>query len=158
MRGLDYYMRTTWEFTSDELGAQSALGGGGRYDGLSEQLGGPAAPGVGFGAGLERILEVVGESAGTPAAAWVCFAVVHAPARPRMFALMDELRAAGRRAEPVFGDRSLRRMLEAAGKGSAVTTVIVGEDEWSRSVAAVRDMNTGQQREVALDELVAELS
>jgi histidyl-tRNA synthetase len=158
VRGLDYYMRTTWEFTSDELGAQAAIGAGGRYDGLSEQLGGPPAPGVGFGAGLERILEIVGESAGARAVDWVCFAVVHAPARPRLFALMDELRAAGRRAEPVFGDRSLRRMLEAAGKGDAATTVIVGEDEWSRSVAAVRDMNTGQQREVTLDELVAELS
>jgi histidyl-tRNA synthetase len=157
VRGLDYYMRTTWEFTSDELGAQAAIGAGGRYDGLSEQLGGPAAPGVGFGAGLERILEIVGESA-AHTVDWVCFAVVHAPARPRVFALMDELRAAGRPAEPVFGDRSLRRMLEAAGKGGAAATVIVGEEEWSRDVAAVRDMNTGQQREVALDELVAELS
>lgn len=158
VRGLDYYMRTTWEFVSDQLGAQSALGGGGRYDGLSEQLGGPSAPGVGFGAGLERVLELLPEAAGADTPAWVCFAVLHAPARPRAFALMDELRAAGRRAEPVFGDRSLRRMLESAGKAGAGLTVIVGEDEWSRGVAAVRDMNTGGQREVALDELVSELS
>ncbi|MGN6379844.1 MAG: histidine--tRNA ligase [Gaiellales bacterium] len=158
VRGLDYYMRTTWEFTSDELGAQAAIGAGGRYDGLSEQLGGPPAPGVGFGAGVERILEIVGESAPAGRQPWICFAVPHAPARPRVFAIMDAVRAAGRRAEPVFGNRSLRRMLEHAGRQGAHTTVIVGEDEWSRGAAAVRDMNTGQQREVALDELAAELS
>ena len=157
VRGLDYYMRTAWEFTSDELGAQSALGGGGRYDGLSEQLGGPPAPGVGFGAGLERILEVIPALAGAHRRPWICFAVPFAPARPRAFAAMDALRAAGRRAEPAFGDRSLRRMLEFAGKGGAELAVIVGEDEWSRGVAAVRDMNTGQQREVPLDRLVDEL-
>ena len=158
VRGLDYYMRTAWEFVTDQLGAADAIGGGGRYDGLSEQLGGPPAPGVGFGAGLERILELVPEDAGASAQPWICVAVVHEPARPRVFALMDGLRAAGRRVEPVFGSRSLRRMLEHAGKQGAEQTVIVGEDEWSRGVAAVRDMNTGGQREVALDELVSELS
>jgi histidyl-tRNA synthetase len=158
VRGLDYYMRTAWEFVSDQLGAQSALGGGGRYDGLSEQLGGPPAPGVGFGAGIERVLEVIGESAGVRQVGWTCFAIIHEPARPRLFAIMDEIRVTGRRVEPVFGRRSLRRMLEYAGKAGAELTVIVGEDEWSRGVAAVRDMNTGGQREVALDELVSELS
>jgi histidyl-tRNA synthetase len=158
VRGLDYYMRTAWEFTSDQLGAQSAIGGGGRYDGLSEQLGGPPAPGVGFGCGLERVLEVLPEDAGAGREPWICVAVLHEQARPSVFALMDGLRTAGRRVEPVFGGRSLRRMLEHAGKHGAELTVIVGEDEWSRGVAAVRDMNTGQQREVALDELVTELS
>jgi histidyl-tRNA synthetase len=158
VRGLDYYTRTTWEFVSDQLGAQAAIGGGGRYDGLSEQLGGPPAPGVGFGSGLERVLEVASAEAAPAAPAWICFAVPHLPARPRVFALMDRIREAGRVAQPVFGVRSLRRMLEAAGKGGAAVTVIVGEDEWSRGVAVVRDMNTGDQRDVALDELVAELS
>ncbi len=158
VRGLDYYMRTAWEFVSDQLGAQSALGGGGRYDGLSEQLGGPPAPGVGFGAGIERVLEVIGEFAGAHSVEWTCFAIIHEPARARLFAIMDEIRMTGRRVEPVFGQRSLRRMLEHAGRHGAELTVIVGEDEWSRGVAAVRDMNTGGQREVALDELVSELS
>jgi histidyl-tRNA synthetase len=157
VRGLDYYMRTAWEFTTDELGAQSAVGGGGRYDGLSEQLGGPPAPGVGFGAGLERILELLPAEAGLEPEPWICFAVPFAPARPRAFAAMDALRAAGRRVEPVFGDRSLRRMLEFAGKGGAERVVIVGEDEWGRGAAIVRDMNTGDQREVPLDGLVDEL-
>ncbi len=157
VRGLDYYMRTAWEFTTDQLGAQSAIGGGGRYDGLSEQLGGPPAPGVGFGAGLERILEVLPAEAGVQTEPWICFAVPYAPARPRAFAAMDALRAAGHRVEPAFGDRSLRRMLEFAGKGGAERVVIVGEDEWGRGAALVRDMNTGDQREVPLDGLVDEL-
>ena len=157
VRGLDYYTRTTWEFITDRLGAQGTIGGGGRYDGLAEQLGGPPAPGVGFGSGVERVLELAGDAT-VEVADWVCFAVTERAARPRLFALMDEVRAAGRTCEPVFGERSLRRMLEAAGKGGAAVTVIVGPDEWARGAAAVRDMHTHDQREVPLERLVEELT
>jgi histidyl-tRNA synthetase len=157
VRGLDYYMRTAWEFVTDRLGAQGTIGGGGRYDGLSEQLGGPPAPGVGFGSGIERVLELVPEEAGAQIG-WVCFAVVSADARPRLYAIMDELRLRGRPADAVYGGRSLRRQLEQAGRRGATVSVIVGDDEWGRGVAAVRDMNTGEQREVALDDLVGDLS
>jgi histidyl-tRNA synthetase len=157
VRGLDYYTRTAWEFVTDRLGAQGTIGGGGRYDGLSEQLGGPPAPGVGFGSGIERVLELAGDDAGAQSG-WVCFAVVSADARPRLYAIMDELRLRGRTADAVYGGRSLRRQLEQAGRRGAAVSVIVGDDEWGRGVAVVRDMNTGDQREVALDDLLGDLS
>jgi histidyl-tRNA synthetase len=157
VRGLDYYTRTAWEFVTDRLGAQGTIGGGGRYDGLSEQLGGRPAPGVGFGSGIERVLELVEEDAGE-APGWVCFAVVSDAARPRLYAIMDELRLQGRPADAVYGGRSLRRQLEQAGRRGAAISVIVGDEEWGRGVAAVRDMNSGEQREVALDDLVGDLS
>ncbi len=157
VRGLDYYTRTAWEFVTDRLGAQGTIGGGGRYDGLSEQLGGPPAPGVGFGSGIERVLELAGDDAAAQSG-WVCFAVVSADARPRLYAIMDELRLRGRAADAVYGGRSLRRQLEQAGRRGAAVSVIVGDDEWGRGVAVVRDMNTGDQREVALDDLLGDLS
>ncbi len=158
VRGLDYYTRTAWEFVSTELGAQGTIGGGGRYDGLAEQLGGPRTPGVGFGSGLERLLELVGERDLAAPRPWVCFAVTHEPARPRLYALMDELRGTGTAADAVFGGRALRRQLEQAAKRGAATSVIVGEEEWVAGSATVRDMVSGEQRTVALDDLVGELS
>ena len=155
VRGLDYYTRTTWEWTGAGLG--TSISGGGRYDGLAEQLGGPHVPGVGFGAGIERLLEVVRPA---PAAAegGVLFAVIAEQARPRVFALMDELRAAGVSADAAYGSRRLKRMLELASKRGAARVVIVGDEEWEREQAAVRDMTSGEQRTVALDLLVKELT
>jgi histidyl-tRNA synthetase len=156
VRGLDYYTRTAWEFTSAELGAQSAVGGGGRYDGLAEQLGGPATPGVGFGSGIERILELSSVHPSEPPLL-ALFAIVHEPARPRLLALLDELRARGHAADFAAGSRRLKRALEQAARRDARLAVIVGEDEWARGVATVRDMNTGEQRAIPLDRLVEEL-
>ena len=161
VRGLDYYTRTAWEWVWPQLGAQATLSGGGRYDGLAEQLGGPHVPGVGFGAGVERLVLAL-EDAGAAEAAErpldVLFAVIADEARPRLFALMDEARAAGVVADAGYGARRLKRLLELAAKRGAATVVIVGEDEWQRDEAAVRDMTTGEQRPVALDELVSELT
>jgi histidyl-tRNA synthetase len=155
VRGLDYYARTTWEWTA--AGLASSISGGGRYDGLSEQLGSARAPGVGFGAGIERLLEVARpepeESTGG-----VLFAVLADEAQPRIYALMDDARASGVRADAAYGGRRLKRVLELASKRGADTVVIVGDDEWSRGEAAVRDMTTGEQRAVALDDLVEELT
>jgi len=155
VRGLDYYTRTTWEWTGAGLG--SSISGGGRYDGLAEQLGGPHTPGVGFGAGIERLLEVARPQAADAGRA-VLFAVIAEQARPRLFALMDELRAAGVPADAAYGSRRLKRMLELAAKRGAGTVVIVGDQEWEREQAAVRDMTSGEQRTVALDLLVKELT
>jgi histidyl-tRNA synthetase len=155
VRGLDYYTRTAWEWSG--AGLATSISGGGRYDGLAEQLGGPPAPGVGFGAGLERLLEVVRPH--PPAGGGlVLFAVIAEAAQPRLFALMDEARAAGVPADAGYGARRLKRLLEHAAKRGASQVVIVGEDEWERGQATVRDMTSGEQRTVALDELVKELT
>ncbi len=161
VRGLDYYTRTTWEYSWPELGAQSGVGGGGRYDGLAEQLGGPPTPGVGFGAGVERLvlaLEDMGLASEETDGLDVWFAVIEDAARPRLYALMDAMRAAGRVCDAAYGGRRLKRALELASRRGAAVVVIVGADEWERGVATVRDMNTGEQRELPLDDLVRELS
>jgi histidyl-tRNA synthetase len=155
VRGLDYYTRTAWEWSA--AGLATSISGGGRYDGLAEQIGGPPTPGVGFGAGLERLLEVVRPQ--PPAAGGsVLFAVIAEQARPRLFALMDEARAAGVTADAAYGSRRLKRMLELASKRGDTRVVIVGDDEWEHEQATVRDMTSGEQRSVALGELVKELA
>jgi histidyl-tRNA synthetase len=161
VRGLDYYTRTAWEWTWPALGAQATLSGGGRYDGLAEQLGGPHTPGVGFGAGVERLvltLEEMGAAEGVEPALDVMFAVLDDAARPRVHALMDDARAAGLRSDAAYGGRRLKRTLELAARRGAGTVVIVGEDEWGAGEASVRDMTSGEQRRVALDGLVEELA
>jgi histidyl-tRNA synthetase len=155
VRGLDYYTRTAWEWTG--AGLESSISGGGRYDGLAEQLGGPPTPGVGFGAGLERLLEVVRPHSPEIRDA-VFFAVIAEEARPRLYAMMDEVRAAGVPADAGYGSRRLKRLLDLAAKRGARRVVIVGDDEWSRGEAAVRDMTRGEQRTVALEDLVGELT
>ena len=160
VRGLDYYTRTAWEWQWPPLGS-SALSGGGRYDGLAEQLGGPHTPGVGFGAGVERLvltLEEMGAGKEVEPALDVMFAVLDDAARPRVHALMDEARAAGLRSDAAYGGRRLKRTLELAARRGASTVVIVGEDEWGAGEASVRDMSSGDQRRVALDGLVEELA
>jgi histidyl-tRNA synthetase len=160
VRGLDYYTRTAWEWQWPALGAQSALSGGGRYDGLAEQLGGRPAPGVGFGAGVERLvltLEELGAGPAVPRPLDVLFAVLSDEARPRVHGLMDDVREAGIRCDAAFGGRRLKRALELADRRGIATVVIVGDDEWAAGEATVRDMTTGEQRRVALDRLAEEL-
>ncbi len=159
MRGLDYYTRTAWEFKWPQLGAQSTIGGGGRYDGLAEAIGGPPTPGVGFGAGLERLLLALGEAAeADDARADVFFAILHAPARPRLLAQLDEARAQGLSGEADLAGRGAKGQFRQADRSGARLTVVVGEDEWSRGAAAIRDMTTGEQVEVPLDGLVPALA
>jgi histidyl-tRNA synthetase len=155
VRGLDYYTRTTWEWSG--AGLATSISGGGRYDGLAEQIGGAPTPGVGFGAGLERLLEVAQPELSKPHRS-VLFAVITEEARPRLFALMDELRAAGVPADAAYGSRRLKRILELAARRGDEVVVIVGDEEWTGEHATVRDMTTGTQRTVALDLLVKELS
>ena len=160
VRGLDYYTRTAWEWQWTELGAQSALSGGGRYDGLAEQLGGRPTPGVGFGAGVERLVLTLEEmGAGPPVRRPLdaLFAILADEARPRVHALMDDVRAAGVRCDAAYGGRRLKRALELADRRGVPTVVIVGDDEWAAGEATVRDMTTGEQRRVALDRLAEEL-
>jgi histidyl-tRNA synthetase len=160
VRGLDYYTRTAWEWQWTALGAQSAISGGGRYDGLAEQLGGRPVPGVGFGAGVERLVLTLEEAGAGPAVGRsidVLFAVLADAARPRVHALMDDVREAGVRCDAAFGGRRLKRALELADRRGVTAVVIVGDDEWAAGEASVRDMTTGDQRRVALERLAEEL-
>ena len=155
VRGLDYYTHTVFEFTCDRLGAQSGIGGGGRYDGLVSELGGPALAGVGFGTGIERIvlaLDAAGITAPT-APVDVYFAAVDEQSRLEAFAMMSRLRARGRSCEADRAGRSLKGMMRHAASVGARRTVILGPRERERGMAMVRDMHSGEQIEVRLSEL-----
>jgi histidyl-tRNA synthetase len=151
VRGLDYYTRTTWEFAGQEEGAQSALSGGGRYDGLVEEIGGPPTPGVGFGAGIERLLLAL-EHAGVtapPPAIDVFFAVDDGAPRERIAVWLRELRERGIASDTDYAGRSLKGQLTHASRLGAATTVVVRGDG-----ATIR--RGGQDdRDVPLDDLLA---
>ena len=128
VRGLDYYTRTTWEFIGPLDGANSTISGGGRYDGLIEEIGGPSTPGVGFGAGIERLLialEEAGVTAELPAID-VFLALESGASRELALRWLKELRAAGIAADTDYAGRSLKGQLTQAGRSGARTTVIVG--------------------------------
>jgi len=128
VRGLDYYTRTTWEFKGPVDGANSTLSGGGRYDGLIEEIGGPSTPGVGFGAGIERLLLALEDAGVTAAPAVIDVFLALEPDAPRELALgwLKELRAAGIAADTDYAGRSIKGQLTQAGRSGAQTTVIVG--------------------------------
>ncbi len=141
VRGLDYYTRTVFEFESSKLGAQSGVGGGGRYDGLVEQLGGPPTPGVGWAAGVERILLASEGSLGGPPRP-VFVAIAEGGDRRVAFELVTALREAGIRSELEQAGRSMKGQLKHADRLEAKAVAIVGEGiEW-------KDMQTGEQRPV----------
>jgi histidyl-tRNA synthetase len=141
VRGLDYYTRTVFEFESDALGAQAALGGGGRYDGLVELLGGAPTPGVGWAAGIERILMAQREPAASPGEG-VFVAVAKPERRADAFGVVRELRDAGVAADMEHTERSLKGQLKQADRLGAHYTVILGD------TTEVKDMRSGEQREV----------
>lgn len=150
VRGLDYYNRTVFEFTCDRLGAQSGVGGGGRYDGLVELLGGPPTPAIGWAAGVERILLAM---RGTPEPEPIAVFVVAGKERERAFGLVGELRAAGIAADLDLADRSFKGQMKQADRSRARHAVILEPD----GTAKLRDMDSGEQREVDPAALVAEL-
>jgi histidyl-tRNA synthetase len=155
VRGLDYYTRTVFEFTSDALGAQSGVGGGGRYDRLVEQLGGPATPGMGWAAGIERILlagEVseVGEPvSGAPLELFLALEDSRGETARRAFVLLQEARSAGLTAQMDLGGRSLKGQLGHAGALGARYVAILGSDG-----ATLRDMQGGGGEQIATDAVV----
>jgi histidyl-tRNA synthetase len=153
VRGIDYYTRTIFSFVCDALGAQSEIGGGGRYDGLIEQLGGPATPAVGWAAGIERILLALdeeGEIAGRDA----FVAVAEDGQRPRAMALVTELRHAGLSAELDLAGRSLKGQLKHADRIGARRLLILEAD----GTAQLRDMASREQRAVDPGKLLEELT
>jgi histidyl-tRNA synthetase len=146
VRGLDYYTRTVFEFSSDALGAQSGVGGGGRYDGLMEQIGGPPTPGIGWASGVERMLLT---AAGVPAATppLDLYVAYGAPERrTEAFRLAADARRAGHAARLELGGRSLKGQLKQAGNAGARYVAILREDG-----TFLRDMETGDQQQVEID-------
>ena len=160
VRGLDYYTRTLFEFVHDGLGAQSAVGGGGRYDGLSELLGGPRLPGVGWALGVERtLLAVEAEGRALPGTGGVdVFAVpLGEVAARRLFAVVTELRRAGVAADMATGARGLKGSMKAADRSGARYAIVVGERDLADGVAQIKDLRSGDQAPASLQTLVAEL-
>lgn len=153
VRGLDYYTRTIFSFVCDQLGAQSEVGGGGRYDGLIEQLGGAPTPAVGFAAGVERILLALDEE--EPAAGRDAFIAIADPGqRGRAMALAVELRHAGLSAEVDLAGRGLKGQLKHADRIGARLVLILEAD----GSAQLRDMRTGEQRAADPGKLVEEMT
>jgi histidyl-tRNA synthetase len=128
VRGLDYYTRTAFEFMDEAIGAQSSICGGGRYDYLIEEIGGPPTPGIGFGAGIERLLLSLGESEAPAAEIDVFFAVEPDAARADVLALMTELRRRGRACDADYAERSLKGQLTQAQRLGARVIVVAAPD------------------------------
>lgn len=157
VRGLDYYTKTVFEVWAAGIGAQAAVCGGGRYDGLAELLGGPPTPGVGFGSGLERIilaLKQIGVEVPSLPAPPVYVAHLGAQAKREALRLTDALRRVGVGVWLAFGERGIKSQLREAGKRGARYAVILGEAELAAGKAAVRDMQAGEQMDVELCGLV----
>jgi len=157
VRGLDYYTKTVFEVWAAGIGAQSAVCGGGRYDGLAELLGGQPMPGVGFASGLERIILVMkrlGVEVPPLPAPPVFLAHLGPQAKREALRLVDVLRRADVGAWLSFGERGLRSQLREAGKRGVRYTIILGEDELTTGMATVRDMQAGEQVSVELAGLV----
>ncbi|MFN2539065.1 MAG: histidine--tRNA ligase [Mycobacteriales bacterium] len=160
VRGLDYYMRTTFEYVHDGLGAQSALGGGGRYDGLSESIGGPPLPGIGWALGIERtMLALEAEGIAVPSDDRVqAFVVPLGAAKAWAVGFVGQLRAAGIAADLAYGDRGLKGAMKAADRSGARFAVVVGERDLEAGVAQLKDLSNGEQTAVPLNELLEKLS
>ncbi|MCU0589498.1 MAG: histidine--tRNA ligase [Syntrophobacteraceae bacterium] len=158
VRGLDYYMRTTFEIITDRLGAQNAVGGGGRYDGLVRDLGGPDVPGIGFAIGMERLILLLQQGQPSPVRTPPVFiAVLGDTARHRGFLLSQELRDLGLEVEMDYEGRSLKSQLRRADKLGSRHVLILGEDEIQRNEAQLRDMREKTQTLLPLSEAAAEL-
>ncbi|MCK5825555.1 MAG: histidine--tRNA ligase [Desulfuromusa sp.] len=154
VRGLDYYVRTTFELVTDQLGAQNAVAAGGRYDGLVESLGGPALPGIGFAIGLERLVLMKGEQRISSPSPQLFIASIGVEAAERAFVLMSQLQVAGVRVEMDYLGKSLKAQMRRANKLNAAFTLILGEEELGTGQAQLKNMSDSTQSMVDLATLV----
>lgn len=163
VRGLDYYTKTCFEFVHDGLGAQSGIGGGGRYDGLMSLLGGKELSGIGFGLGVDRTLlalqteGISAESLGLHRRVEVYGVPLGQEARPHMVKIIDDLRAAGISADMVYGSRGLKGAMKGADRAHAAYALVLGEQELADEKIVLRDLAAHEQVEVAMAEVVAQL-
>ncbi|NBO08607.1 MAG: histidine--tRNA ligase [Actinobacteria bacterium] len=146
VRGLDYYTRTTFEFIHPLLGAQSGIGGGGRYDGLMAELGGQDLSGIGFGLGIDRTLLAIRAEAGTFKTSGLDLFIVPMGdlARRKALVVADSLRSAGLRVDLSFGDRGLKGAMKAADKSGAEFSLVIGESELTSGALSLKEMSTGE--------------
>lgn len=155
VRGLDYYNRTTFEVVSDSIGSQGSVAGGGRYDGLIAQLGGPDVPGVGFACGMERLaLMMPGAEAPRP---HFHVAVLDPAAQDAALLLAEDLRALGLTGSVGFGAGSIKSRMRLAGKSGARACLILGGDELAAGTVVVKDMDSGEQETIGRDAVAARL-
>lgn len=161
VRGLDYYTKTCFEFVHDGLGAQSGIGGGGRYDGLMAQLGGQDLSGIGYGLGVDRAvlaLEAEGITLeGSNSRVDVYGIALGAAAKRRMTGIINELRKAGIAADMSFGDRGLKGAMKGADRAGARFALVLGDQELEDGTIAVKDLATHEQRDVELSQLTVTL-
>jgi histidyl-tRNA synthetase len=160
VRGLDYYTKTTFEFVHDGLGAQSGIGGGGRYDGLMQQLGGQDLSGIGFGLGVDRTmlaLKAEGKTVGETARVEVFGVPLGDEAKLVLVKLAGLLRAKGIRTDLAYGDRGVKGAMRAADRSGARVALVVGDRDVEADTVGVKDLTTGEQVDVATDAVVAEV-
>jgi histidyl-tRNA synthetase len=160
VRGLDYYTRTTFELTHRRLGAQSSFGGGGRYNGLVESIGGPSAPGVGYGLGVDRTLlacEAEGIDLSPKGRVDVFGVPLGSAAKTRLATLLGALRSAGVRADLAYGDRGMKGAMKAADRSGARFALVLGERDLAAGEVQVKELSTGEQVAVSLDGAVDHL-
>ncbi|WP_284769718.1 histidine--tRNA ligase [Corynebacterium rhinophilum] len=159
VRGLDYYTKTCFEFVHDGLGAQSGIGGGGRYDGLMAQLGGQDLSGIGYGLGVDRaILALEAEGItleGSDSRVDVYGIALGTAAKRRMTGIINDLRKAGIAADMSFGDRGLKGAMKGADRAGARFALVLGDQELENGTVAVKDLAAHEQRDVELSQLVA---
>ena len=158
VRGLDYYTRTAFEVTAPGLGAQDAVAGGGRYNGLARELGGPDLPARGFAVGEDRLLEVLPQEAGPAGRSLIFLAALGEAARARAFVLLQEIRGQGMPAAMDFEGRSLKAQMSLADRLGAAYVVILGDRELADGQAPLRRMATGEQEILPLTDLALRLA
>ena len=156
VRGLDYYTGTTFEFVHELLGAQSGIGGGGRYDGLMEQLGGQSLSGIGFGLGVDRAL-LAAEAEGVIGLDSFVSELFIIPlgetAKLQALTIASALRARGKKVEVAFGDRALKGAMKGADKSGAMHVIVVGDSEISSGTVLLKEMKSGAETSVKIDSL-----
>jgi histidyl-tRNA synthetase len=152
VRGLDYYTRTTFELITTELGAQGAVGAGGRYDGLVQQLGGPEVPGIGFAMGMERLVMLLSQKDQSDIrhALDLFLVTLGEKAYEKGFALMQMLRAKGLRVMMDHEGRSMKNQMKQANKQKAWFALILGERELENHEVGLKDMHSGEQELIEL--------
>ena len=157
VRGLDYYTRTAFEVVAGELGAQNAVSGGGRYDGLAQEIGGPSIPAIGFAIGVERLVMLLPEEISLSPHPDVFLAALGKEAQERGFILAQEMRDAGIWVELDYEGKSLKSQMRKADRMKTDRVLILGEEELKKNRVVVRNMATKEQEEVPIGEIVAKI-